>query len=695
MIFSVLRRMRAHLFVCLTACTALLTGGAAMGATTEDGTASQAAPKLPLQVFAALPSFSHPKLSPDGKQIAFYTQIDGRRAGVIQNLDGTNAILAPAIDKADIVRIEWASNDRLLIAYSFEGWRNNFHGFKTSERRLFAVDRDGKNITNLGRKDRQMGTNRNLRTARNGNVSMAVDQARIVSTLPKDPKHILLAYDDNVDNAYEVRKVNINNGAFSIAKREHMGIQWWYTDHADRIRLGYGYVRVGTGRGARDRFRAFVIDGDGKGRTMDDEWVQTYDIEGFAEDPDTLIISKINEQGRDALYSYSIASGDIAPLYAHDDVDIDYVIDHPETGIAAGVAYTTDMQHYHYFDADLRKLQRSLEKVLSGHSIEIVDKATGQEIYIIRATNDTNPGTYYWLDRQAKNLMPVAYHRNGIDPQHIAPTHRETVTARDGVNIPTYVTLPKSSDGKNLPTIVYPHGGPWARSTAEYDSMVAYFANRGYAVIQPNFRGSSGYGAAFSEAGHRQWGGKMQDDVTDVTHWAFDQGIADPDRTCIVGWSYGGYAAAMGAAKEPDLYRCAASINGVTDLVSLRENDKNFIGFTEWRDKMGHETLSDKEVSPYHLADRIKVPVLFFAAEDDLRVPKSQSVKMAKRLKKQGTPVEIGMSDFGGHGLWSEASKLQMLEMLDAFLAKHNPVDAPGMASTAATKAESSVAANR
>jgi dipeptidyl aminopeptidase/acylaminoacyl peptidase len=226
-------------------------------------------------------------------------------------------------------------------------------------------------------------------------------------------------------------------------------------------------------------------------------------------------------------------------------------------------------------------------------------------------------------------------------------------------------------EAKHLPTIMLPHGGPGARDSADWDYEAQFYASRGYAVLKPNFRGSTGYGAKFRLKGEKQWGGLMQQDVTDATRWLISQGIADPERICIVGSSYGGYAAMMGLIQEPSLYACGISMNGIMNIPALKTQNLRLIGGRDWTEEMGLEGAKDTDVSPQQQALRIKDPVLLIAATNDARVPYEQTRKMhraLKRLKKDTTYVEINT---GTHYMVNAASRLAMLSAAEKFLAKH------------------------
>lgn len=287
--------------------------------------------------------------------------------------------------------------------------------------------------------------------------------------------------------------------------------------------------------------------------------------------------------------------------------------------------------------------------------------------------SDTSSGEYFLYDRPNRSLQFVAAMRPDVDPSLMASTEPVTIPVRDGSTIPGYLTKPHGKDLKNLPTIILPHGGPYGvRDNARWDYEAQFYASRGYLVLKPNFRGSGGYGSAFQAKGANQWGGLMQDDVTDATKWLVDQEYADPERVCIVGSSYGGYAALMGTIKEPGLYKCAISLNGVANLVKIKRDDKrNTIGGSSWTKRMGLKDVEDELVSPHHQAERVSAPVLLMATQDDARVPWTQSSEMHKRLKKSGKESEFVKIEEGTHYMVTAKSRLVALKAAEAFLAKH------------------------
>ena len=250
--------------------------------------------------------------------------------------------------------------------------------------------------------------------------------------------------------------------------------------------------------------------------------------------------------------------------------------------------------------------------------------------------------------------------------------------ARDGLSIPAYLTLPKGRDPAALPLIVMPHGGPFIRDTWSYNPWAQFLADRGYAVLQPNFRGSTGYGRAFVEAGEGQWGRKMQDDIDDGVKWLVQLGKVDPRLVCIMGASYGGYAAMWGAARNPEIYRCAISFAGISDVKAMLKYDSR-IGvprryYRDWRDRVRGDAGFDLDaISPIEAADRIRVPLLIAHGKDDTNVPVSQSVKFHEALTRAGVPHEYVIYEGEGHDFEKVENSADFLRRVEAFLTKHNP----------------------
>jgi len=283
------------------------------------------------------------------------------------------------------------------------------------------------------------------------------------------------------------------------------------------------------------------------------------------------------------------------------------------------------------------------------------------------------PGSVYYYNVQDGTMHKVADMNAAIGTHYLSPVKTVRYKARDGLEIEAILTLPKGLEARNLPIVMLPHGGPWGQDTLDYDYWPQFIASRGYAVLQPNFRGSTGYGEDFERKGEGQLGFAMQDDITDGLRWAVSQGIADPARACIVGASYGGYAAMWGIAKNPDQYRCAISISGVANLRREVNDFGQSLTSGLSKDAWQRMTPDFAAVSPINAIDRIKTPLLLVHGKKDVTVDHSQSVSMFGRMQTAGKNVEFVSLPEADHYFTREPDRIALLKAIEAFLAKHNP----------------------
>ncbi len=640
-------------------------------------------PQIPIEIFAQLPTTSQMRISPDGRRLAWLQAHEGRRRLLIATLEpkGKGTIAIPPPDDMDMVWIEWANNDYLLMSMGFDARRREFFD-RTTERRLMSVAADGSGITNMVIPKKQKSRGSRLNEAK----AYAQIQDNVIDMLPDDRDHFLLVVNDdqNFSTGFAVRRVDVRTGRYKTIGQTRW-ITDWATDRAHELRLKWGYELSGDDETPIMSYR----------RPDSDQWVNVtgtpienrYGFLDFFEDPRFAYVSAFSESDHKGIYKYDMYEQKIVePVFVDAEYDIDSPLVHPLTGTLAGVSYIADKEVAVWFDPDLAHLQAIFDKVLAGFENHIVSISRNFDRVIVLSKSDTDPGVYYLFDRTAKRLSEIAQVYRGLDPKVMAPVRSVSYTARDGLKIEAYLTLPVGREAKGLPAVILPHGGPWARDYKTFDYLAQFMANRGYAVLQPNFRGSTGYGSAFRRAGNRQWGRAMQDDVTDATKWLIDQGIADPARICIVGGSYGGYAALMGAVKTPDLFACAASINGVTDLPLLISADSRKVGLSEWIEMIG-EPGEDSDIlrenSPRRRAPDIRIPVLLAQARDDTRVEVDHARRMKRALERAGKDFEYLEFKRGGHTLEAEESRLTLLRTLEKFLARNIGV-APAKKSVAA-----------
>lgn len=618
--------------------------------------------EIPAEAFAQLPLISSAALSPDGNYVSFLRPVDGRRHLIIQKVGGgERPTVLPTLKNLEYDWARWANNERLVVALSYSAKRGIT---ETLETRLIAVDRDGTDIKFIIKPGKRGKTGSRLATT---TLPPPQLQHNVIDWLPSEPDHILVSVDEDSDGRQEVRKVNILDADYDIVRSGTRGIQGWVVDQNHTVRLGYGYDS------SKFMMKLRSADGSWYEANRKDWWDLGHVPQKFTDDPDVVYVIGPNGQGRDALHTLSLSSGELLEtVFSHDQFDIEGLIENPTTGKPVGVSYIADLPRSHYFDKSFASLQASIDKAFPDTSNRLVSMSDDRQRLLVQVSSDVVPGAYYYWDRANRSVSIIANTMPDLPSELLAPVRSVWLEARDGLPFEAFLTVPVGSSGDALPTIVLPHGGPQARDDRSFWFLSQFLASRGYAVLQPNFRGSTGYGDAFLFAGRKEWGGKMQQDVTDATLWMIDEGIADPERICIVGWSYGGYAAAMGAIQEPDLYRCAASINGVLNLPRLIADDKKYIGGRAWTRHMGLSEAKASDVSPYHLAEELQDPLLIIQATDDARVHTDQGKGMARRLKRLKKDHEYVEVDFGGHSMSNEPARLTILRSVEAFLAKHN-----------------------
>lgn len=399
---------------------------------------------------------------------------------------------------------------------------------------------------------------------------------------------------------------------------------------------------------------------------------------GLTPDYQSLIMLANHENGRDTYFKMSLADGKISdPLLVQDDVDIERVmVDNYR--VAQGMSYSGFQPSYKFFDKKLDNMAKTIAETLPDNSVKVIDYTQDFEKAIYLVDGGNSSGEYYlYAD---KKIAKLANARPHIPSDHVNTVIKYEYKARDELLIPTLITLPKDYDSRSqYPAIMMPHGGPESYDKLAFDWLAQYFANRGYLVIQPQFRGSSGFGADHTLKGYGEWGRKMQHDLSDAITDLSRQNVIDKNKVCIVGASYGGYAALAGAAFTPDLYRCAISINGVSDIPEMMKTARREYGKYHWvlsywnaiiqAGKVDKDHL--KNISPINSIEKIDIPILLIHGKADEIVPYTQSKNMFNKLNKSGKQVNYKEIKNEGHYLSKSSSRLQVLQNIDKFLNQH------------------------
>jgi len=610
--------------------------------------------KFPVRDFFANPERAYFRLSDDGKTLGFMQPVaeaqgQQRRLNVfVQPLEGSTPVgearQLTHETARDINIYYWKGSDRILYTKDFGG-DENFH--------VVAVDVKTAKITDLTPFDKV--------------------RAEIVDDLPDDPFHVLIQHNKRNPEVFDVFRVDVRTGESVLVAENPGDILGWQTDHHGRVLMAARTKGLDTELLYRPSEKAefkTIATTDYKTRLdpafFTDDEQKVYMISNRGRDKTALVMMDPNKPQAEAE----------EVLYQDPDVDVDGPSWSNARRRLTMVTYAREKTVRKFFDPYYEKVFADIEKKLPGMEVAIQNSTKAEDKFIVAAANDRTPGARYIYDAKADTLTKLGDINTKIPEDAMSFMKPITYTARDGLAIHGYLTLPLGREPKNLACVVNPHGGPWARDTWGYNPEVQFLANRGYCVLQMNFRSSTGYGRKFWEAGFGQWGLKMQDDITDGVKWLIAQGIADPKRVGIYGGSYGGYATLAGVTFTPDLYAAAVDYVGVANMFTFMKTIPPY-----WKPLMPkfYEMVGDpvkdkarlEATSPVLHADRIKTPLFVAQGARDPRVNKDESDQMVAALKKRGVAVEYMVKDNEGHGFRNEENQFAFYEAMEKFLAAH------------------------
>lgn len=560
----------------------------------------------------------------------------------------------------------WVNDERLLIATS-EKIGDLAQPQMTGE--IYAINADGTQGDILvGQRVQGEGLGTKIQPKR-----VELVAAELVDDLPNDDRNVIISVRPfSADPFSRAERMDVYSG-----RRTPVALA--PVRNADFVTDNTGEVRFAVGAGVDNRQKLHYRTG------RDAEWVLINDEAkaglkqfpiGFSTDNAVAYLEAERTSGPNAILAYDVATGKTTEVLRDDNVDPARYLYLPNTGTPFGVLFQDGRPRLAFFDEKhpRARLYRSLESAFGPDPVLITSQTSDNTTALVQTWSDRNPGDFFLFDLVGKKASHLISRRTWFDPAATAEMRPISIKARDGLELSGYVTYPQGKPETGLPMVVMPHGGPFGiRDNWGFDDDVQMLAAAGYAVLQVNFRGSGGYGKSFVDAGAREWGGRMQDDVTDATRWAIAQRLADPKRICIYGASYGGYAALMGVAKEPGLYRCAVGYIGVYDLPTMHtEGDiqRRGSGETFLKEWLGpRESLG--MVSPNRIAERIKVPVFLAAGGEDERAPIAHSRMMEQALRKSGGSVETLYFPNEGHGFYVPANREIYYTRLLQFLASN------------------------
>ena len=630
----------------------LILGFFALAATAEE---------LPYTSFGHLPIVDEPEISPDGKHVALIVNSDEGPSVNVAEFGSREmtpvARLKFGVDRIDW--IEWANDERLLIASSESML---WFGDRIRVARLFSVDRDGGNLQHIRR--------RTVKEPSQWTVNL--DTTQVIDWLVDDPRHILMQLYDELDEAWSVFKVNIYENDFEKLFVNSYDVRAWATDGRGNVVFGAGYEN--------DMITTWYRP------DSESKWQKLYERQAFVDeymDPiivngDKAIVFSDHELGRDAIWRYDISTGEYEELlFAADGYDVARAILSVDRTEVIGASYYEDSRVDRYFSDSDTATADLVAKSFANYQTSIVTISKDRKRMIVRATRDDTPPKYFWLDLGTGKGGIWFSQYPYLEKRILASKQAIKFEASDGLPITGYLTLPPGVDSKKAKTIVFPHGGPQGRDYKDFDPYVQFFANRGYAVLQVNFRGSTGFGNKFEVAGYREWGQAMQQDVYDAIDWLAAQNIVDTDHMCVIGISYGGYVALTAAFQQPKRFDCIVSMAGVSDLRELAATESKFSRDKTVITKLIGDPTDDEDKERMDRASAIKNlnaidrPILLIHGTYDTQVNVKQSQKFYRMAERLSIDIEYIELERGTHYFDENVNRQAVFEALDRFLDKH------------------------
>jgi dipeptidyl aminopeptidase/acylaminoacyl peptidase len=609
----------------------------------------------PAKQYAVEDFFKNPEkvnfmLSPDGKYYAYMAPYRERLNVFVQEIGKAEAVRLTSDTARSISGFIWGNNNRILYLKDTGGDEN----FK-----LFGVDINGANLKGLTDFDK-------VRT-------------EIIDDLPDIDEYVIVGLNKRNPQVFDPYRLNINTGELTILAENPGNITSWITDHEGKLRLA---ISVSDGvnnsllyrKTEKDQFKTVITT----------SFKETLNPALFTFDNKNIYA--MSDLGRDksAIVEFNLESGkEEKVLYENPDYDVDQLNYSRARKVLTGARYTSWKRERHFFDSDFEKLISDLKTRLGDIEFGITSSNKAEDVRIVLASSDKSSGTYYLYDQKTGKLDKIAETTPWLDVNEMASMIPIQYKSRDSLTINGYLTLPKGytmDNAKNLAVIVNPHGGPWYRDQWGFNPEIQFLANRGYAILQMNFRGSTGYGKRFWQASFKEWGKSMQNDITDGVNWLINKGIADKNKIAIYGASYGGYATLSGVTFTPDLYCAAVDYVGVSNLFTFMKTIPPY-----WKPMldMMYEMIGDplkdsilmKEASPVFHAGNIRTPLFIAQGANDPRVNINESNQMVDALKKRGITVEYMVKENEGHGFQNQENQFDFYNAMEKFLAKYLKAD--------------------
>ena len=598
--------------------------------------------QIPLKDFFKNPEKSGYQISPDGKYISYLGPYKKRMNIFVRPIDSEKAKRITKVTDRDLGGYFWKSGSRLVYLKDNAG-DENFH--------LYAVNADGSGLKDLTPFD---GV-----------------KADFVDVLEDNDNEMLIQLNKNNREFFDVFRLNINTGELTKIAQNPGNITGWITDHDGKLRVAT------TTDGTKSSLLYRETETDTFVSVITTNFKESINPLFFDFDNKNLYVTSNLGRDKAAIVKINPQTGaELSVLFEHSDVDAGGLFYSHKRKVLTAITFTTWKKYRKFLDGPTLEMFENLGTLLPGYEIAISSSTKDEDTHIIRTYSDKTLGAYYLYTFSSNKLEPIGEVSPWLKETEMAAMKPISFRTRDGLVINGYLTLPVGVDAKNLPVVINPHGGPWARDNWGFNPEVQFLANRGYAVLQLNFRGSTGYGRQFWEMSFKQWGLNMQNDITDGVKYLIKQGIADPKRIAIYGASYGGYATLAGITYTPDLYAAAVDYVGVSNLLSFMQTIPPY-----WKPylEMMHEMVGNpdtelellKTASPVFHVDQIKTPLFVAQGAKDPRVNINESNQIVEALKKRGVAVEYMIKKNEGHGFQNEENQFDFYKAMEKFLAKH------------------------
>ena len=602
---------------------------------------------IPIEHFYDDPERAAARVSPDGRRLAWIAPADGPLNVWVAPIEGGEPVQVTNDRDRGVRSYSWSRDGARILYLQDTGGDENYHLFAAELDRPDASDRD--------------------LTPFDGVKIGVVDVPR------EDPGHVLISTNRRDRGVFDVERLDLETGAIELVAENPGNVMGWLTDREGRLRAAYAQTPIGDHqvlvRDAEDQPFRVLAD------YANEDSGAPY---AFSADGSQLYVGSARDSDLVRLVTLDVATGEERVIDADAEADLGAPIISDRTGQLVGAAYRRDRIVMHALD---EAFARDWDRVRQIHPGDPMIGSTDDDetLWTVGFDDDRDPGATYLFDRRTGASRLLFRSRPWLDPTILAERKPVRITSRDGLTLPSYLTLPVGVDPVGLPTVLYVHGGPWARDSWGWEPTAQFLANRGYAVLQVNYRGSTGFGKSFTHAAEREFAGKMHDDLIDGVDWIVGQGIADPERVAIYGGSYGGYAALVGATFTPGVFAAAISVVGPSNLVTLVRSFPPY-----WRpllagtwfkfvgDPDDPDDLKDLEArSPINKVDQITAPLMVMQGANDPRVKQHESDQIVEALRARGVPVEYIVKADEGHGFVKPENRMDVYRALERFLATH------------------------